>query len=78
MPATNAWCWRQLFEAMIEAVRLLALFKEAKSPNVDDLDKAMAIYEEYCRAYNLEGVTFEDFIEHGLSLRTRQAHLKIQ
>jgi hypothetical protein len=75
MPATNEWWWRQLTEAMMEASRLLASFKQATHPNIDVLDNALVIYEDYCQIYNLRGVTFEDFIEHGLSLRTRQAHI---
>ena len=76
MSTSNSWWSRQLIEAMKEASRLFESFKEASEPNVDELDKALAIYEEYCQAYDFE-MTFENFTEHGQSLRTRQAFITI-
>lgn len=78
MPASDDWWWRQFIEGMKEASGLHARFKEALQPNVDDLDKALSIHQEYCQAYDLEKITFEEFIEFGKSLRARQAHTMIQ
>ncbi len=74
MPANDEWWWRQYIEAMKEASKLFADFKEASQPNLDHLDQALAIYEECCQAYDLHEITFEAFIECGNGLRTRQAH----
>lgn len=73
MPASDKWWHRQLIESMKEASRLHEQFTEALQPNVDDLDKATAIYEECCQAYDLKEITFEEFAKFGKSLRARQA-----
>jgi hypothetical protein len=78
MPVINNWWLRQLMEGMREASRLLDGFKEATQPNIEDLDQALAIHEEYCQAYDLEEITFKEFTDYGKSLRARQTRLKIQ
>lgn len=65
MPASNAWWYCQFVESIREASRLHKRFKEALQPNVDDLDKAWSIFEEWRQAYNLKEITFEEFIEFG-------------
>jgi hypothetical protein len=66
----NEWWHRQLTEGMKEASRLMERFKPSLEP---DLDQALRIYEEYCQAYDLTEITFEEFTEIGKSLRARQA-----
>jgi hypothetical protein len=73
MPADDNWWDRQLIEAMKESSQRLTAFKAASQPNVDDLDQASRIHEEYCQAYDLTEITFEEFTEIGESLRARQA-----
>ena len=66
------WC-RQLIENMIETSKLMNRFKTSPEPNVDDLDKAMALFEENCHHYELNEMTIEDFIEMGKSLQAMRA-----
>lgn len=73
MQAINEWWWRQLIEKMKEASALYQRFIESPSPMVDDFDKAMQIYQECQKAYELKE-NFKEFIEIGKSLRARQAH----
>ncbi len=78
MPANDELWWRQNIEGMKETSKLLAGFKETSQPNVEHLDKTLAIYEEYCQAYNLPEITFEAFIECGNGLCARQARTTTQ
>ena len=72
MAADDIWN-RQFSELMKASARLLAVFKNAPQPDVDDLDQALTIYEECCQVYDLTEITFEEFTEIGESLRARQA-----
>jgi len=79
MPANDCWFYRQLFENMKEASKCYDRFNHAQEPNIDDLDKAMRIHEEFCLAYDLKQEdSFNKFIEFGQSLRARQALKNIQ
>lgn len=69
----NDWWTRQFIESLKETSLLHDRFKKALQPNVEDIDKAIAIYEECCYAYDLKEIFFEEFTEFGKSLRARQA-----
>ena len=77
MPPIDDWRWQEE-EHLKEAARLHDRFRTDREPNVDDLDKATEMHEEWCRCYNYKEITFKEFIEIGKSLRTRQAQLKTQ
>lgn len=73
MHVRNDLWWRQCYESMKEASRLYQRFKGADEPDIDDLDKAMELYNCINSAYELRHTSFEEFIELGTSLRARQA-----
>lgn len=71
----DKWWRRQLLEKMKEVPQRFETFHLAEKPDVDDLDKAQAIFHECCIAYELTEITFEEFVEFGESLRARQVSL---
>lgn len=77
MSACDKWWTRQLIENIATALCLYECFQKAQEPNVEDLDKAITIYEECCGAYvEMQNLNLEEFIGIGKSLRARQASLK--
>lgn len=71
MPA-DKWWKRQLLELMKEASLLYEAFLYAKDFDIDDLDKAQAIFQACYEAYNFTEMTFEEFVEFGRNLRARR------
>lgn len=65
MNKENKWWSRQFSENIKTAFILYKRFKEDCEPNIDDLDKSVKIHQEIIRAYNLNKISFEDFIEIG-------------
>lgn len=72
MPANVNWWHRQFIEVMKESSSSYEMFQKALEPNIDDFDKAITLFTECCEAYELKEITFEEFLEFGRNLRTRQ------
>ena len=60
MDARDDWWTPQLIENMKEASTLHPRFKEAMVPDVDELDKAIALYEDHCNAYQFTNITLKN------------------
>ncbi|HTJ53710.1 MAG TPA: hypothetical protein VL443_29850 [Cyclobacteriaceae bacterium] len=67
MPLDNPWWSLQFQELAGEVCRLYFKFKVAEEPDIDDLDKAIVLFEEIKQAYNLHAISFEEFVNLKLS-----------
>jgi len=73
MPANDLWAL-QFADKAKECDRLFETFKTTEE--VENLDRAMLIFDECSHVYGLEALDFEDFLMIGKSLRARQASLQ--